>query len=145
MEQSQSQDSSLAISIRQPWLELILRGAKSIELRKWTTDYRGLLWLHAPKTVVEVPSLRFDEPLFTGGYVGYATLQAIMAMDPRRWESWRADHWDPGRYMPGYFGWVLSDVVRFRNPLPALGKLGLFEPSEDDLPILCKKREETDA
>ena len=32
-----------ALSIRQPWAELILQGRKTIELRTWKTSYRGLL------------------------------------------------------------------------------------------------------
>jgi ASCH domain-containing protein len=34
----------LALSVRQPWAELILTGRKKIELRTWTTDHRGPLW-----------------------------------------------------------------------------------------------------
>ncbi len=37
----------LALSIRQPWVELILLGRKTIEVRSWTTRHRGPLWLHA--------------------------------------------------------------------------------------------------
>jgi hypothetical protein len=32
-----------ALSIRQPWAELIAKGCKSIEVRSWTTNYRGPL------------------------------------------------------------------------------------------------------
>ena len=32
-----------ALSIRQPWAELILRRRKLIEIRTWTRKYRGLL------------------------------------------------------------------------------------------------------
>jgi hypothetical protein len=143
MEQSKLQESGLALSIRQPWAELILRGEKSVELRKWTTDYRGPLWLHASKKLAEVAPPLGDTPLFLGGYVGYATLQTIMAIDSRRWEGWRIHHCDPGPYIPGYFGWVLSDVVRFQDPLPAPGKLGLFEPDPEYVTLLRRRREES--
>ena len=116
---------------------------KSIELRKWTTDYRGSLWLHAPMKIDNVPSLDLgDVPLFVGGYVGYAVLRTILTIDARRWEGWRVDHCEPGTYVPGYFGWVLSDIVRFREPLPAPGKLGLFEPADEHITILRRRREE---
>ena len=42
-------NSELALSIRQPWAELILQSRKTIELRSWDTDYRGYLWLHTGK------------------------------------------------------------------------------------------------
>jgi hypothetical protein len=126
-----------AMSIRQPWIELILRGLKTIELRKWTTDYRGPLWLHAPMKIddVDLPGIA-EVPLFTGGYVGFAVLRTILVMDARRWEDWRAEHCDPGPYVPGQYGWVLCDVVRFRQPLPASGKLGLFQPTDQHRGIL---------
>jgi hypothetical protein len=143
MEQQRSYGAAPALSIRQPWIELILRGLKSIELRQWTTDYRGPLWLHAPMKMDNLPSLvHSDAPLFRGGYVGYAVLRTILTMDVRRWESWRADHCDPGPYASGYFGWVLSDIVRFREPLPAPGKLGLFEPTAEELLSLQRRQAE---
>lgn len=91
--------------------------------------------------LVEVPSLTFNAPLFVGGYVGYGVLKTIIEMDSRRWESWRAEHCDPGQYVPGYFGWVISDVLRFEHPVPAPGKLGLFEPAPEHVPILRSKLE----
>jgi len=143
MEQESSKGVIWALSIRQPWVELILRGVKSIELRKWTTDYRGPLWLHAPMKMADllVPDLG-EAPLFVGGYVGSAVLRTILTLDPGRWEDWRVHHCDPGPYVPGYFGWVLSDIVRFREPLPAQGKPGLFEPAAEHLPILRMLYEE---
>lgn len=41
------------LSIRQPWVELILQGKKTIELRTWNTKFREKFLLHASK--------RFDE------------------------------------------------------------------------------------
>jgi ASCH domain len=144
MEQRSSQDAAPALSIRQPWLELILRGLKSIELRTWTTDYRGPLWLHAPMKMDRFhDQLALGEArLFLGGYVGCAVLRTILPIDARRWEGWRLDHRDPGPYAPGYFGWVLSDVVRFGEPLSAPGRLGLFQPTAEHLAILLRRCKE---
>ena len=36
-----------ALSIRQPWAELIVAGLKDIENRTWRTDYRGPVLIHA--------------------------------------------------------------------------------------------------
>ncbi|MBI4446675.1 MAG: ASCH domain-containing protein [Acidobacteria bacterium] len=36
-----------AISVRQPWAELLISGRKSIEIRSWAHEYRGGTWLHA--------------------------------------------------------------------------------------------------
>ena len=36
-----------AITIRQPWAELIVRGDKDVENRSWRTRHRGPLLIHA--------------------------------------------------------------------------------------------------
>ena len=38
-----------ALSIRQPWAWLIVRGGKDIENRSWHTKYRGRFLVHAAK------------------------------------------------------------------------------------------------
>ena len=38
-----------ALSIKQPWAELILEGRKKIELRKWNTKFRGEFLIHSSK------------------------------------------------------------------------------------------------
>lgn len=40
-----------ALSIRQPWANAIALGLKTAEIRTWKTDYRGLLLIHASKTI----------------------------------------------------------------------------------------------
>lgn len=121
-----------AISVRQPWAELIMRGEKSIELRSWTTDYRGQLWLHTGR--VGNPDLeeKLGLPkLFKGGYVGAIVLAAIVPMDEERWESWYARHLDPGTYRPGMYAWVVSSPQRFKEPIPGPGQLNLFFPADE--------------
>lgn len=39
-----------ALSIRQPWAELILRGAKTIECRSRRTSVRGRVWVYAARS-----------------------------------------------------------------------------------------------
>ena len=42
-----------ALSVRQPWAELIVSGKKSIEIRRWQRSYRGRICIHAAKHVDE--------------------------------------------------------------------------------------------
>ncbi|WP_459939205.1 ASCH domain-containing protein [Desulfonatronum parangueonense] len=42
--------AQIALSIRHPWVELILLGRKTIEVGSGTTRHRGPLWLHAGMT-----------------------------------------------------------------------------------------------
>jgi hypothetical protein len=39
-----------ALSIRQPWAELIMRGIKDVENRSWCTEHRDTLAIHAART-----------------------------------------------------------------------------------------------
>lgn len=121
-----------ALSIRQPWVHLILQGRKQIELRTWRTTYRGPLWLHAGKQADTemIEQLNLDETLFRGGYVGTAQLVSIVPLDAARWHAWQSLHLG-GPYKPGYFGWVFSAPARFDEPIPAKGQLRLFQPDQE--------------
>ena len=125
-------NSELALSIRQPWAELILQSRKTIELRSWDTDYRGYLWLHTGKGAAPDLDRSFgisDPP--RGAFVGRIALTDISSIDAQRWERWRSQHLDSGHYEPGHFAWILSSAERLRVPIPAPGKLKLFEVNEE--------------
>ncbi len=135
-------EAALALSVRQPWAELILRGRKTIELRTWDTDYRGPLWLHAGKATMPDLDRRFsvsNPP--RGAYVGCFMLVDIVSLDARRWELWRPQHLDSGLYQPGYFAWVLASAERLRHPVHAPGNLKLFEVDAELLPRLTEALE----
>ena len=117
------------ISLRQPWAELILSGKKTMELRSWTTDYRGLLWLHTGlKSDPELERAFGLVNLFKGGYVGSVVLSMVIPLDRDDWELYRPNHLDLGDYQQGYYGWLLESPRRFTIPIPAPGKLGLYYP-----------------
>jgi hypothetical protein len=119
-----------ALSVRQPWAELILAGRKTIEIRSWHTDYRGKLWLHSGARGDESLEQEFGFPkLFHGGYVGLVTLDIVIPMNPERWDLWREEHLVRGHYQARTYAWILSSPRRFKEPIPAPGRLGLFLPS----------------
>jgi predicted transcriptional regulator len=120
-----------ALSIRQPWAELILQGRKTIELRTWETDYRGPFWLHTGRSDELDLDRSFGPPdPPRGAFVGRITLEDISPIDAQRWEQWRGQHLDSGRYQPGLFAWHLSSAERLRQPVPAPGRLKLFKVDE---------------
>ena len=64
-----------ALSLKQPWAELVVPGRKTIELRNWNTKFRGEFLVHASLNPNKdaVARLGFtDLPL--GCIVGKATL-----------------------------------------------------------------------
>jgi len=75
-----------ALSVKQPWAALILGGAKTIDVRTWTTGQRGPFLLHAAKiddprpegwALVTTPELTAYSEL-RGGIVGTAELVEIV-------------------------------------------------------------------
>ena len=45
-ESESSNSRRIALSIKQPWATLVVFGIKSIEIRKWGTKRRGLIYIH---------------------------------------------------------------------------------------------------
>jgi activating signal cointegrator 1 len=120
-----------ALSIKMPWLELILSGKKDIEVRTWTTKYRGPVWLHAGKSVDKSQASRWDfKDLPTGAYLGQSNLADVIEFDAKSWESLRSRHLNEGDFQPGLYGWVFKDSKRIK-PYPAPGKLGLYKLSPE--------------
>jgi ASCH domain len=118
-----------ALSVRQPWAELILQQRKTIEVREWSDPYRGPLWLHTGQKSVETAEEHFHiHNTFKGGFVGLVTVLDIVTFDSSRWEQWRSLHLVPGP--PGFqsYAWLLSSPVRLDRPVPARGHLRLFNP-----------------
>jgi ASCH domain len=69
-----------ALTIRQPWAELILRGRKPFELRTWRTKYRGPLVIHAAAKIDAWDAQNFGlnpEKLTTSAFVGFAILSDV--------------------------------------------------------------------
>lgn len=48
----------IALGVRQPWAELILRGIKTIEVRSLPTVIRGPIYLYTSKVIADTPAAR---------------------------------------------------------------------------------------
>ena len=123
-----------ALSIKQPWAELILRRRKHIEVRGWSTPYSGFLWLQTCRLFDADAAQYFalgELPL--GAFVGLIEVIDIVQFDPERWQQWRTDHLSPGSWRPGLFAWLIANPSRLTKPVPASGQQGLFAVSPDVL------------
>ena len=117
-----------ALSLRQPWPELILQGRKIIETRTWNTSYRGNFYIHASgKTNKEEMEKHGFKKLPRGKVVGIANL---IDTKPYPTENdWKADN---EKHLAGHlpynkkhYGFILTDVKRIK-PKPCKGQLGFF-------------------
>ena len=106
-----------AITIRQPWAELIVRGEKDVENRSWRTKHRGPLLIHAGAQA-------YRESFAEHGVPDDAERSAIIGVvevvdcKQERTSTWHEE---------GSWGWYLARAKRFRKPIPMKGRRGLFE------------------
>jgi hypothetical protein len=100
-----------ALSIKQPWANMIASGEKTIETRLWGTPYRGPLLIVSSKTPKIAPA---------GCALAIAELIDCRPMT-------RADEREARCYVyKGAYSWKLANVRRI-TPFPVRGQLGLYE------------------
>lgn len=100
-----------ALSVKQPWANMIASGEKTIETRTWSTDYRGDLLIVSTKLPKVEPA---------GCAVAIAELVGCRPMTEKDQIEACCSIYD------GAYAWVLANV-RPVNPFPVRGQLGLFE------------------
>jgi hypothetical protein len=132
-----------ALTVCQPYAHLIARGEKRVENRKWPTDYRGPLLIHAGKSREWLnldPTDKFDE--FYGVRVEEMAFGAIVAKvylfaclpiqaikDARKGKAdfqrlaWLFEH----EHTEGPWCLVLGDLWVPDKPIPYRGAQGIFE------------------
>lgn len=123
-----------ALSVAQPWSELIALGEKTIEVRAWRTDYRGPLLIVATVS----PKLRLIESLRRDGMRNewplgvhrcVVTLADVRPLTPDDGD----DSFWPGELTPelckGKYAWVFSRRWAVKAT-PQKGLLSLYDVSE---------------
>lgn len=126
-----------ALSIRQPWANLIAHGIKNIENRTWRTHFRGRIFIHATKTNIGHDPLSYitDDQLedlaskygkLGGGFPYQSPISAIIGevdiVDCRQGhDSVWAEHGDK------IWNWVLENPVLYDKPIENVkGKLSFW-------------------
>lgn len=139
-----------ALSIHQPWAQLVVIGAKQYETRKWKTSHRGRVLIHAARKFMEparslmmigqfnkaLSPVGFKSPtdLPLGGFVGVATIEDCIETARLRHEDAISKDEDAfGDFRPGRWAWRLSDPQMFKTPINYQGSLGLFDVPEERL------------
>jgi len=117
------------LSIRQPWVQLILDGIKDVENRSWQTLYRGPLLIQAGLRVerdlvaryrreAARRGARWPEVLPTGGILGIVNLVDCAERSKSKWHN------------RGAIGWVLREPMHIPM-LSYKGRLGLFDVPDE--------------
>jgi hypothetical protein len=129
-----------ALSLKQPWAALLAHGRKTIEIRKWSTQRRGPILIHASRTVddrAEAWQHVSDDIKPTaellGGIIGVANL-----MDCRMYRTLRGFAEDQAKHLnePEWFENPPLYGFRFAKPrvLPFFTCPGWFRMFEVELP-----------
>ena len=130
-----------ALTLHQPWASLVMVGRKLYETRSWSTPHRGLIAIHAGKSLPDYALDFCDEfdgelaavgihdvtALPLGVVLGCVRLTGCIATDgpeaARLGEAAKEwGNWDPGRY-----AWRLEGPSPYGMPIAARGMQGLWD------------------
>jgi hypothetical protein len=114
-----------ALSVRQPWAGLIGAGFKTIETRKWRTNFRGdLLIVSAQKADTMMYDLFKKDPLCHKRACTIAIVNVVgcVLMTTKHEEAAMCRTW-PDMQL---YAWILEDIRPTKN-IPVTGKLSIFD------------------
>ena len=114
----------------QPFADLIIIGKKTIELRKWNTNFRGEFLIHAPLKIRrdDCKRLKINKKFITGAIIGKAELYEVKKYNSSK--EVKADqvfHLASKNFHDRTFGFMLKNSKTFRIPIPCKGQLGFFD------------------
>lgn len=117
-----------ALSVREPWASMLIDGGKTIEVRSWSTDYRGELLICASASPKDFfwhhEAANVDRLLPAGCILGIVNLIDVRKMTPKDNRA------SIGSYIPGAYAWVVETVCSCR-PDKIIGKLRLFDVPDE--------------
>lgn len=114
------------LSLKQPFAELILQGKKTIELRKWNTNFRGEFLIHASKNPDMQAMRKFGFKELPFGFIlGKAELVGV-----KEYQNSEDFKQDQNKHLAseewGNYGFILKNAQRTK-PIQAKGALGFWE------------------
>ena len=114
----------------QPFADLIISGGKTIELRKWNTNFRGEFLIHAPLKIrtEDCRRLKINKKFVTGAIIGKAEI-----WDVKKYNSIKEIKMDQKFHLASKnfhdktFGFRLKNAKPLRIPITCKGQLGFFD------------------
>jgi hypothetical protein len=121
------------LSLKQPYAELVAAGKKTIETRRWSTNFRGKFLIHSSKAIDKKTCtlLNIDSSsLVKGAVIGVAYLYDIKKYTSK--EAFLADKAEhlSDNFSNAIYGFLLKDAKKLNEPIPLLGRLGFFDVSQ---------------
>ena len=121
-----------ALSLRQPWADLVVQGKKMLELRSWSVKYRGPLAIHASTNVDREACVAHGidpEHVTAGAIVGVVDIVNIVELDAAAFMQRRNEHLADAfaRFNTSpLYGWQLANARVLPHPRVVHGRMGLF-------------------
>lgn len=143
-----------ALTVWQPWGQLIVWGKKHIETRDWKTDYRGPLLIHAASSKNKATFNRIynDKALYPhfkkagietyndylkfprGCIIGAVKLTGCVEMTEDYIDFIKnlcPEEYAFGYYRVGRYAWTLEEPAIFPEPIPTKGQQRLWNYEEE--------------
>ncbi|HEV8513972.1 MAG TPA: ASCH domain-containing protein [Cyclobacteriaceae bacterium] len=131
------------LSLLQPWAGLVVDGFKKQDTRSWDTDYRGIIYIHASKTIPTAARKLLsqwpfnlyvrEEGLITGAIIGRVELvkterseRCLQKMKLSANTDQVNEEFHFGDYSPNRFVWHLQNPQKLKEPIPVTGALQLW-------------------
>ncbi len=120
-----------AITICQPYAELIITGEKRVENRRWprcgldyvVTRSNGPLLIHAGKSQEWLDTYHpLPDHMDFGAIIGMVEVAGIVHRDSPLAPKWFVDH----KHAEGPICWILKKPQRFAEPIPYRGQQGIW-------------------
>jgi predicted transcriptional regulator len=119
------------LSVSQPFADLIIHSKKTIELRRWNTNFRGEFLIHSPQKIRVEDCERLGinpKNLVKGAIIGKAEIYDVkkyiskseIIKDSKK-------HLASKSFQNNKYGFLIKNAKPFRIPIPTKGQLGFFE------------------
>lgn len=131
-----------ALTICQPYAQMILRGEKTCENRTWDTKHRGLTYIHAGKSREwwddTVHGKKYQHAEF-GAVIAIAELVAVIHVESKLLDEWFAKMTAVQQcHVNGPYCWIFGRITPI-GPWPYRGAQGLFDIDGEKLGAIANK------
>ena len=121
------------LSIREPYATLIKDCVKIYETRSWKTNYRGEIYIHASKALSKYENVElandYVESAINPGFIlcRCELIDCIPITDEFiKYIRKETNEEKYGLYSKGRYAWKLKVLEVLEKPIPAKGKLGIW-------------------
>lgn len=123
-----------AITVHQPWADLLVSGTKTEIGRSWKISHRGPLAIHASlKVDQDACSDQGINPdnLTTGAIVGHVNLFDIVKVDDNNPKTQSLNQSISKSKGKTCYQWLFNNPQPLENPVPATGRKGIFHVPDE--------------